>query len=136
MWTYKSSDELYHYGVLGMKWGVRRSPTQLSKGNTKKRNSADDIVKSRRKKMSAARRHLSDGDLKAAIERLQNEKKLKDLTNEDVAPGRTAAANIMKQIGKTAITAAGAAVATYAVKAAMQGSFDIKEAAAFIKPKK
>ena len=36
MWQYQNTDELYHYGVLGMKWGHRKNNKDSSLTSTRK----------------------------------------------------------------------------------------------------
>lgn len=46
MWKYQNTDELYHYGVLGMKWGIHRARKALGSSSAiadKKKKSSSFI---------------------------------------------------------------------------------------------
>lgn len=182
-------NELYHHGIKGMRWGVRRTPAQLghrkgdssvtkkvkndynsmsnkefkSKYQVSKKRYAKRVEKygdpymnsplaKAGKKLSAVnkqrtqrkseiaprkdalknRRNLSDAELRDRINRLKMEKEFKQLTNEDIAPGKKYAAEILSSAGKKTLTVAAAGAMAYGVKAVMTKEFNIKEAANYV----
>lgn len=131
-------NELYHHGVKGQKWGVRRFQNKdgsLTLAGKKRRGnvtSPNDKEKINRKNALKKRRTMSVNELKSRIERLKLEKDFKSLTEENLSPGRKAVKDILTSAGTKVLTTAVAGAAAYAVKAAMTKHFDIKEAASYI----
>jgi hypothetical protein len=124
-----------------MKWGVRRTRAQLAKASAKRKeykNSADAKVKAERKALASKRRTLADGDIEKLTKRLEAEKKLKTLVDEDTAPGKREVKDTLKSIGTKSAKTIGTATVTavgahYAQKGLKAKGVDLKD---FKLPKK
>lgn len=101
-----SEESLAHFGVRGMKWGIRKDSSRSENRSARKS----------RISMYKKRRIVSDDDLKKMVSRLETEKKLKSLVEEDITPGRTAVKNQLGKFGATALGAAAGTVGAILVK--------------------
>jgi len=110
---------LEHYGVKGMRWGVRRGIVKSGK----ERTSREDKVRAKRKDAKRRRQVLSDKDLDGLVKRLEQEKKLKSLLDEDLSPGRTVTKKLLANAGTKIAGTVLAGAGVWAVKTALEGGF-------------
>lgn len=113
---------LEHYGIKGMKWGIRRTESQLQRTRGKLESNANRSEVKRRKSTYKNRRTISDDDLHKEVSRLELEKKFKNLVNEDIRPGRTAVQKFLKSTGGRVVTSAAVGAMAYAGYLALGGN--------------
>ncbi len=114
---------LQHYGVKGMQWGVRRTRAQLARARQERAERKDPstpegAVLNARQKAAKNRRLLSDQEVNELITRLEKEKKLKTLVEEDVSPGKSFAKSVLSDSGKATARKAATGAAAVAAGAA------------------
>lgn len=87
-----NSNELKHYGILGMKWGRRKGKSVVSSPGGKHHDYLEAHTKESYKSMSTKK-------LKQINERLQAEKTYKELTSKQKKKGQNWVTNTLKQVG-------------------------------------
>ena len=88
-------NELAHYGILGMKWGVRRSEAQLARARGKKSSSEEVNDDYKKAHSSKSVKSMSDKELRDRLNRLNMEQQYKKLTTPEKSAGRKAVEQIV-----------------------------------------
>lgn len=127
MWQYNSTSELYHWGIKGMKWGVRRyqnkdgSLTDAGKKRYAEDGRDEDGQEQQAQNSSSKTRRqsisdLSDDELRTIVNRKQSERQLRDLLDAEdryynpPAPqntqqqGQSMVSKVLRNAGEQALT--------------------------------
>lgn len=144
MWQYNSTSELYHWGIKGMKWGVRRyqnkdgTLTPAGKKRYADDGGSDSAQKQTQSSSPAKTRQsisdLSDEELRTIVNRKQSERQLRDLLDAEERYYNPPAAQNTQQQGQSMVSKvlrnAGEQALTTMTKGAMlyAGSTFVKKA--------
>lgn len=102
-------DQLYHHGIKGMKWGVRRfqkkdgsltSAGRKRYGDGPDHDSDSESVSEKPKASSSKKsvKEMTDAELNAAVNRLRLEQQYKQLSPEKVSLGKKFVDSLQKDV--------------------------------------
>lgn len=119
---------IQHYGVLGMKWGIRRAAGSYAKSQANRYGKPIERMAKTKAARSAAKgkkkagptvKNMSDEQLKKATQRLQLEKQYKTLSKKDTSKGAKFVKDVVIGGAKVGATAYVTAKTTEGIKYAM-----------------
>lgn len=98
-------NELYHYGILGMKWGVRRSKNKISRIERKAKRKGwseeqTNAAKIRTKKLS----QMSNSEIRTLNERTRLENEYKNLNKRQKNAGEKFVSDVLRETAKNTVT--------------------------------
>lgn len=94
-------NELYHFGVKGMKWGVRKD-RKRSISSKRSRSDSKDYTESR-DLLKKSPNKLSNAELRKINERLNLEQRYSDLTTIQKQKGQSFVKRVKNQMSNTAV---------------------------------
>ena len=147
-----TEDTLIHYGIKRRSgrypWGSGEHPYQSEKSpphqaarKAKKEKPPPDPVKMKRKEMIKSQNlhNMSPEDLQKMINRLKQEKELKNLVESDIAPGRKIIKEVLVEVGKQTAKEVMAGSVRYGINYSLQDKetrkFNSEDLARAIYPK-
>lgn len=79
----RTTEEVIHYGIKGMKWGVRRTPEQLGRARGRTSSESEDVKTAKAARRKIGRRGntdaLSNAELQSVVNRMNLEQQYKRL---------------------------------------------------------